>query len=180
MMVIMYIKKYLTLIVSLIVVMGLGCATIQNALNIRKPSASLQGLKFEEITLDSATLLFDVEIDNPYPVALPLVNVDYDLASRAKSFLSGKADLQTTIAAHSKKSVLLPAKVTYLDLLQAFKGIRPGSVIPYSADVGLSVDAPALGLLRLPIKREGELLVPTVPEISEIDWKQVILDRATQ
>ena len=165
----MYIKKYVILIVSLMIAMGSGCATLQNTLNILKPNASLQGLKFEEITLKSATLLFEVEVENPYPVSLPLVNVDYNLASRARQFLSGKADLQSTIAPHSKESVSLPAKISYLDLLQAFKGIKPGSVIPYSADMGLSVDTPALGLMRLPIKKESELSVPTIPDISEVD-----------
>ena len=176
----MYIKQYVILIVSLIIAMGSGCTTIQDVLNIRRPNASLQDLKFEEITLRSATLLFDVEIENPYPVALPLVNVDYNLVSRAKPFLSGKADLQSTIAPHSRESVSLPAKISYLDLLQAFKGIKPGSVIPYSADMGLSVDTPALGLLRLPINKQGDISVPTIPAISEIDWKKMLLDKATQ
>ena len=162
------------------IAMGSGCATLQNTLNIRKPNASLQGLKFEEITLKSATMLFEVEVENPYPVALPLVNVDYNLASRAKQFLSGKADLQSTIAPHSKESVSLPARISYSDLLQAFKGIKPGSVIPYSADMGLSVDTPALGLMRLPIKKEGELSVLTIPDISEVDWKKMILDKTKQ
>ena len=180
MVVTIYIKKYVTLMISLMIVMGSGCATIQDALNIRKPNASLQGLKFEDITLNSATLLFDVEIENPYPVALPLVNVDYNLATRAQPFLSGKADLQTTIPPHGKESVSLPAKISYLDLLQAFKGIKPGTMIPYNADIGLSVDTPALGLIRLPINKQGDLAVPTIPAISEIDWKKMILDKATQ
>lgn len=37
-----------------------------------------------------------------------------------------------------------------------------GSKIPYSAELGLSVDTPALGLIRLPLKKEGELVLPTV------------------
>ena len=40
-------------------------------------------------------------------------------------------------------------KVRYIDFVKAFKDIRPGSKIPYKADVGLSVDTPALGLLGL-------------------------------
>jgi len=68
-----------------------GCETIQESLNLRKPTARLTGLKIEDVKLDSATLLFDVEIDNHYPVALPLSDFDYSLSSGAEQFLSGSA-----------------------------------------------------------------------------------------
>ena len=170
-------KKYATLFILLFMTIGFGCTTLQEVLKIRKPSASLQGIKFENITLDSAQILFDVEVENPYPVAIPLVNVDYNLTSNAKPFLSGKANLQSTVGAYSKESVSLPVMVNYLDLIQAIKGLKPGSLIPYSADMGLSVDAPTLGLIRLPIKKEGELSVPSLADISEINWKKMILDK---
>lgn len=170
-------KKHVTLTLALLIATASGCNSLQDALNLRRPTASLQGFAFDEITLDSASLLFDVEIENPYPVALPLLNVDYDLTSRARSLLSGKADLQGSIAPNSKALVSLPAKITYLDMFQAFKDIRPGSIIPYRADMGLSVDTPAGGLLRLPINQRGEMSVPTIPEISQSGLKKLILDQ---
>ena len=129
--------------VSLLLVFA-GCGTMQETLNLKKPTARLMGLKFEDVKLDSAKLLFDVEIDNRYPVALPLTN------------------LQTTVPAKSKKIVALPAEVNYMEILKALKGVRPGAKIPYSAQLGLSVDTPALGVIRLPLKKEGELVLPTV------------------
>jgi LEA14-like dessication related protein len=146
-----------------------GCDTI-NALGLSKPTAQITGLKFEDVKLDSATLIFDIEVDNPYPVALPLMNLDYGLSSGAEPFLNGNAELQTTVPAKSKKIVSLPANINYLDMLKALKGIRPGSKIPYKADLGLSVDAPALGLIRLPLKKEGEIVLPTV---SDVDVKDI-------
>jgi len=125
----------------------------------------MKGLQFAEVTLTSATLLFDVEIENPYPVPLPLVNMDYSLTSNAQPFLAGKADLQSTIPAHGKEIVTLPATISYLDLIKAFQSVRPGSTISYHADLGLSVETPNLGLLRLPMKKNGEVLVPALPKI---------------
>ena len=147
--------------VSLLLVFA-GCGTMQETLNLKKPTARLMGLKFEDVKLDSAKLLFDVEIDNRYPVALPLTNFDYTLSSRAAKFLSGSANSQTTVPAKSKKIVALPAEVNYMEILKALKGVRPGAKIPYSAQLGLSVDTPALGVIRLPLKKEGELVLPTV------------------
>jgi len=147
-----------------------GCETIQESLNLRKPTARLTGLKIEDVKLDSATLLFDVEIDNHYPVALPLSDFDYSLSSGAEQFLSGSAKSQGAVPAKSSTTVSLPATINYIEMLKALKGVRPGSKIPYGAELGLSVDTPALGVIRLPLRKEGELVLPTISgaDISDI------------
>jgi len=157
-----------------------GCGAVQDLLNVQRPTARIAGVALQDIGLESATLLFDVEVQNPYSVPLPLVNVDYGLASRGTPFLAGKAKLQGTVPAGGRKTVPLPAKVTYLELLKALKDVRPGAVVPYAAEVGLSVDAPALGPLRLPLKKEGQLPVPAAPEVqvAEVKWDSLSLERA--
>jgi LEA14-like dessication related protein len=168
----MKIAKYVAISVVMSFVFCLGCDTL-NALGVRKPTATLQGLKFQDISLESATLLFDVQVDNPYPAALPLLNMDYDLTSSNNPLVSGTADVQSMIPANGKKVVSLPAKINYLDLVKAFKDFRPGSAIPYKANLGLSVDTPALGKIRVPTSKEGQLSVPTIPNIEKIDWQKL-------
>jgi LEA14-like dessication related protein len=169
----MNMRKTIVWMMALASVFFTGCETI-NSLGLSKPTARMTGLKFEDVKLDSATLLFDIEVNNPYPVALPLMNLDYGLSSGAEPFLNGNAELQTTVPAKSKKTVSLPAKINYLNMLRALKGIKPGSKIPYKADLGLSVDAPTLGLIRLPLKKEGEVILPTVSNIEMKDIWDVI------
>ncbi len=160
-------------VVLLTLVALTGCAS--------RPTAELVGLGIDSIDLTSATLKFDVKVTNPYPVALPLTNLDYNLASSAASFLSGQADLQGTVPAMGDKVVSLPAKITYSELLAALKGVRPGQVVPYKAVVGLSVKSPVGGALRLPIEKEGQLPVPAVPDVKveNITWSNVSLDETT-
>lgn len=157
-----------------------GCATMKDVMNLQKPGARIVGVNLNNITLDSLSLMFDMEIDNPYAVSLPLVNVDYALVNLDKTFLSGKADLEGSVPAKGKKTVSLPVEIGYLGLMQVVQGVRPGGVVPYEAELGLSVDAPALGRIRLPARKKGELPVPTVPEvgISEIKWDTLTLDEA--
>lgn len=162
--------RYFVWVIVLVTFFLTSCETMNQVLNLQKPTARMTGLKFENVMLDSATLLFDIEVDNPYPIALPLTNLDYNLSSGAEPFLNGNAKLQTTVPAKSKKIISLPANINYLDMLKALKGMRPGSKIPYKADLGLSVDAPALGLMRLPLKKEGEIVLPTV---SDVDVKEI-------
>ncbi|UCG46647.1 MAG: LEA type 2 family protein [Phycisphaerales bacterium] len=156
--------------VVLIAFLAAGCESIQEVLNLQKPGAQMTGLKFVDVKLDSATLLFDVEVENPYPVVLPLLSMGYGLSSGANRFLSGSADLQTTVPAKSTKAVSLPASINYLQMLKALGGIRPGVQIPYQAKLTLAVDTPGLGRITLPLKKDGQIVLPT---ISDVDVKDI-------
>ncbi len=55
-----------------------------------------------------------------------------------------------------------------------------GSVVPYKAQLGLSVKSPVGGALRLPIQKEGEFPIPAMPEVkvSEVKWENLSLLKA--
>jgi LEA14-like dessication related protein len=171
---IMTVKRYIFFTWCLLTVCVAGCETIQESLNLRKPTARLTDLKIEDVKMDSATLLFDVEIENHYPVALPLTNFDYRLSSGAEKFLSGNAESQAAVPAKSSRKVSLPATFNYIEMLKALKGIRPGSKIPYGAELGLSVNTPGLGVIRLPLKKEGELVLPNITGTDMINIWNII------
>ena len=154
-------KKHLILSLALAAALFAGCETSRKVV----PTAQMMGLKFEDVKRGSVTLLFDVEINNPYAVGLPLTNLSYVLTSGANTFLQGSAELQTTVPASSKEIVSLPAKVNYKNMLKALKDASPGSKIPYKAELELSVNTPTSGLIKLPtFGGEGELVLPQVPK----------------
>ncbi len=158
-----------------------GCSELKNVLQgMDKPSARITGASLDSLDLEGVGLAFDVEISNPYSVPLPLVNLDYALATGGKRFLSGNADVQGSVPAKGSKTIKVPAKVTFAGLLNTVQSVKPGSVIPYTADLGLSVDAPAVGQLNLPLRKTGELPVPTVPkiELAGVEWKELKLQNA--
>jgi hypothetical protein len=161
-----------------LVLLASGCDTVQQALlGAPKPTASLNGVSFGDISLDSATLLFDVEVKNPYSVDLPLLNMDYGLASSGNKLFAGTADIASSIPAKGSKSISLPAKLGYADVAKAFMGYKSGSTIPYTADLGLSFDAPVVGKMRLPLSKTGELAVPNLADLKKVDW-QKLFDKA--
>lgn len=156
-----------------------GCQDISKMLESR-PSARISGVRFSDLNLQSAGLVFDVELSNPYSVPLPLTNLEYSLASSDTPFLTGKADVQGSVPAKASKTVSVPATVSFAQLLGAVKTVRPGSVVPYEAKLNCSVDAPAVGTLNLPVSRKGELPIPAAPsvELSEIKWDRLTFDQA--
>lgn len=164
----------ITLLACLASLIGSGCESLSQ-LQMPKPTAQIAGVSIQDVAVNSAKLLFDIEVDNPYAVPLPLTNLDYSLVSAGTEFLSGAAPIQGSIPAKSKQVIALPTTINYLDVFKVLKDVRPGSVIPYKADVGLSVDPPALDPIRLPLKKEGEIQLPTVE-----DAKQRLLDYLLQ
>jgi len=173
----MEVKKHVVFVAACVALFLGGCETLQSVMDLEKPSASINGLNFGDINMDAATLVFNLEVKNPYSVPLPLTNLDYDVSTKQMQLFSGKADIQKTIPADSSGPVSLPVKIRYLDFFNAIKGFRPGTIIPYKTELGLSVDTPALGKLRLPLNRTGELAVPDIPKMDQIDWKKLLPEK---
>ncbi len=159
-----------------------GCESVQSALvSMEKPAARVTSARISDLSVKKATIEFDVEVDNPYAVPLPLTSVRYGLTSEGSRFLTGTADLAgQSVPADGEKVVKLPAEVAYSAILSAVDGIRPGAVVSYKADMTLSVDAPT-GKLDLPVSWEGELPFPAVPKVAldTVRWREVALSKAT-
>jgi LEA14-like dessication related protein len=139
-----------------------GCGMLE------KPTAAITGMSLQEISPTNATMLFDVQVDNPYTVDLPLGNIDYALSSQGKPFLDGEAPLQGAIPAGGSKTLGVPVRISFLKLIETVKDARPDSSIPFLAELGLSVDTPLIGRMRLPMSREGELAIPSSRVLSDL------------
>lgn len=163
--------------------------------NAELPQARVVDASIADIAASGLALTFDIEVTNPYPVPLPLGSARYALATRGEPFVSGDADLATTIPAMGTATVTVPAAVNFTALLDTFKSIRPGSIIPYKADLELAADLPdsvrsaaktadgERAIFTLPISTEGELPIPAPPsiEVTSIAWDRLDLaDAAAQ
>jgi LEA14-like dessication related protein len=164
-----------------LVLAAAGCSILEDlGRNLEKPSARIAGARLQDLSLDAVTLLLDVYIGNPYAVPLPLVKLEYGLSSAGKGILSGSADPGGSVPARGSRVVPVPVRIGFPGLLAALRDVKPGSVIPYAADLTLSADAPGAGLLSLPLRKEGELPVPAAPEVqvAGLRWEEVGLERA--
>ena len=154
-------KTCLVCLLGLLLVVSSGCSALQGSL---KPKAKLTNVHFDEFKGGALGLIFDVEIKNPYPVGVPLTGLAYSLSSDDKEFIAGSSEPDTVIPAGSEMEVALPVKVEYRQMWQALKGIRPGAVIPYNAELVLSMDTETFNTINLPLKKKGEIELPTISE----------------
>ncbi len=154
-------------LVSFAALLGLlaGCTSVEENLELRKPTARLVGVKFQEATLRSATLVFDVEIENHYPVTVPLLGFKYSVSSGGQLFISGSSGARVNLPANGQKTIALPAQIDYLGALKVLGNVKPGATIPYQAVLDLSVDTPRLGPIMLPLTHAGQITLPTISEV---------------
>jgi len=152
--------------VALIAALLPGCQSMQDLLGgAPKPTAHVIGASIRGLSLENIVLLFDVEVENPYGTALPLIDLAYSLTSGGSKFLEGTVTPTGSIPAHGKQVLQIPATVPFSSLLAALKGVKPGAVVPYTADFRIGIDAPVLGRLDVPLSKSGELPVPAVPQV---------------
>ena len=143
-----------------------GCQTLEGILESSpKPTARIIGTELKNLSVQKIDLVFNVEVANPYAVDLPLLDLAYSVGSGGTSLLQGNIKPSGAVPAHGTSVIQLPARIIFASLIRTLKGVKPGSVVPYKADLTLGVDAPAAGRLTLPLSKSGELPVPAAPEV---------------
>jgi len=148
---------------ALLVILA-GCTTVEESLELRKPTATLVGVRLQEATLRAATLVFDVNIVNHYPATVPLTGFRYSVMSAGQTFLVGSSEARVNLPASGRRTVGLPVTIDYLGALKALNNAKPGAIIPYEAKLDLTVQTPRLGPLSLFLSRAGDLSLPTITE----------------
>jgi hypothetical protein len=156
--------------VTLVMLLGAGllgatsCSSLKSVFGPEpRPVASLKDVSFSRVALTSVTLQFDVEVTNPYDVALPLEHLDYQLSAGESRLLQGAADTLEAIPARQSGTFKFPVVVAFDDVYRFGRGFGSGTPIPYVADLKLNVDAPGLGRITIPVSKSGSIALPSAP-----------------
>lgn len=146
-----------------------GCAALEDVARAlapsERPGVQVADVRLSGLTLQAVTLQLELQVDNPYAVPLPLGALDWALSSGGTPLLSGAVQPGTSVPAQGSVRVPLAVSVPFEGLLAVLPGVRPGAVVPWEAQLGLSADLPAAGRVRLPLEARGELPIPAVPEV---------------
>jgi LEA14-like dessication related protein len=156
-------------ILSATLLFTLGACTpveIKKALKGQTPTVSVADQRLTRLDFERVNLAFDLQVQNPNPVALSLAGLDYDLQLGGASFVSGKQGKQMSLAAAGPSHFELPLSLSYKEIYQALGNLKGKDEIPYQLTTGLMIDVPLLGKMRYPVTAQGVLPVPRLPTIS--------------
>jgi len=155
------------LVLLLLPVLLPGCEVARDVLSgAKKPTARVASVKVENLRLDGLDLALGIEVTNPYETAVPVLGLRFALASEGASFFEGTLAEGGTIAGRGRRVLPVRARIGFAELLKVLPKVKPGALVPYRVDAAVTVDAPVVGKLTLPVGHRGELPVPTIPDVS--------------
>jgi LEA14-like dessication related protein len=139
-----------------------------------RPKACVDEVRYSNFTMKSVDLLFDVAVDNPYYVPLPLEKMDYMLCSADTGLATGSAQVDTLAPNRGVQTVTVPVTVN-IDKLAPL-----GAIVPVKADMVLAVDSPFMGDIGLKFVTETRIPVPAAPEVEvpTMEWSTFTWDKA--
>ncbi len=142
--------------------------------------ATVSAAQVRNLSLDSLDLVFDIEITNPNDVSFPFLELNYAVGSGEQQLLQGGINTSATVPANGSSVNKVPARLDIAAVIQTLTIVSRGSVLPYHAEINVAVDAPLIGAINLALKHEGEIPIPTIPEISlvafefgEMTWEEM-------
>ncbi len=155
-----------------------GCETFNAMLaTAPKPEVSFRNLSVKDIKTDSAELLAELEVSNPYAVPLLAEGIGFALASGESPILSGATEDGFRVPAGSSASVPVAVTLPYSDVMKAVSGVRLGQVLPYTLDLDVDVTGQGIAPLGFDLQKSGEVPVPNVPEVKVkgVEWEDLSL-----
>ena len=148
---------------SLIIPIVLGvlissCASLQDIAS--KPTVEVVNVRIGNLSLSAATLLVDLNVDNPNPVGVTVKNVTYNLKINDKNLLKGTRDQKVRLPGAGSEVVELPLEVNYFDVYDSVLELFARESVAY--DLSGSV---GIGPFEIPYHTRGELPVPKLPGV---------------
>jgi LEA14-like dessication related protein len=143
-----------------------GCAYLQQFLKSsgREPTFSFRNMGLTDISLAGLNLDTVWDLGNPNPVSISLASVDYALFVEGKQVVAGAPQNGLQIAANGSSELHFPAGIKFADLVAVVDTFLNKDNASWRAEGALGVQTP-IGVIRLPIAKEGLFEVPKLPAI---------------
>lgn len=111
-------------------------------IKVPKPTAEIVNFDIEAISLTDVTLLFDVEIKNPYPVTLKLSKVESTFFVENKQFFKTSSD-RIKIKANGKETTRLLVSIKYEDMAKIVKNYKDKDSLECVVDMVIVIPLPS-------------------------------------
>lgn len=134
--------------------------------NIKRPEVSFVDAKLSKLSFDTADFVFDLKIQNPNSVGVKLAGFDYDFMINNNSFIKGDQQKELEIKAQGEETIQFPLSLTFIDLYQTFQSLKDQGESSYLINFGFSFNLPVLGVVRVPVSKEGKFPLLKLPKIS--------------
>lgn len=122
---------FLTLLIS--------CASLKK---YRKPAASIEEFEIKSVSTSDITLMFDMEITNPYPIELKLDEVLLNFYIEGKQFFKTSTARGFRIKSRGTESTVFDVNLKYSDIARIVKDYSKKEYLNCDVDVAIKLPLP--------------------------------------
>ncbi len=132
-------KKSLAML--LFPILLLSCSTLTDLLGT-KPEVSLKRFDIDSISLKDVSFIFEIELNNPYPVGFRLQDVGFNVKVEGNQLLKTRTPKGVTVQAGG--STVTPIKVTlaYEDIMRIIKDYTAREDLNCTIDIDIVIPLP--------------------------------------
>lgn len=155
-------RTVLRMIGAAILLLVTGCSSLD------RPEIRGVRPRITAIDLQGVSLIFDVDVSNPYPFALRTPKFDYGLDVEGNEFIKAQAPTEVDLPALKGGTLALPARFGYAELWRTFQALRDASEVKYRLHGKFMLAA--LGQnFDLPLSHDGTFPVLRLPKVSVVN-----------
>jgi LEA14-like dessication related protein len=143
-----------------------GCKYLEEFLKdaFQQPSFVFKNVALTNLSLAGLNLDTVWQLDNPNAVGLSLAQVDYALFIEGKQVVAGQPQQGLQIAARGSSDLHFPADIKFQDLVAVVETFLNKDTAHYRATGTIGVQTP-IGLISLPLAKDGDFEVPKIPHV---------------
>lgn len=141
-----------------------GCAALEQSGLWKKPGMKFDAVRIAALDFEGITLDLGLKVSNPNAYGIAYGAMEYALKLQNTDFLSGTLEQSGRIEAGQTQKVTLPLTFRFADMVDLVKN-STADTFAYGLDAAMLFNIPLVGEVKLPVRTEGSLPIPKVPEI---------------
>lgn len=132
-------KKSLALL--LFPLLLLSCSTLTGLLG-KKPEVSLKSFDIDSISLKDVTFLFEIALNNPYPVGFKLQDVGFSVKVEGNQLLKTRTPKGITVKAGGSEVTPIKVTINFADIMRLIKDYNERENLNCSIDIDIVIPLP--------------------------------------
>lgn len=140
-----------SLTMFLLAVAVAGCAGLGKKL-IQEPKVEIESVQVKGVDGKGATVVFDLQIQNPNAFALEVDALKYDVEIAGKRLASGELKSPAKVDANTTSTVSLPIPVKFSDLFASVWALAEKGKSHY-----VIKGEATFGIIEIPFENQGEI-----------------------
>lgn len=119
----------------------LSCSTLGGL--FKKPEVSIRSVDIESLSLRDITFLFNIELNNPYPVGFRLDDIGFNVKIDGSPLFKTRAKKGVQVPAGGREITPVSVKLEYESIMRVIKNYAERDTLSASIDVDIVIPLPA-------------------------------------